>query len=887
MMKNRITAILVSVFILLNTCVIFAATENSTATDYQQYTEAAETLAALGFAQSYSGDDLVNKRMSRGEFTDIVIRMLNQDTVWTNTQVFTDVEEGHSYANAVNTAYSLGLISGVDGSFRPDDPITFEQAAKILVLALGYRLQAEKLGGYPEGYLALAGRLDITKGVSVPKNMLLRNGMALQMAFNCLEVDVVEMQISTSKEWEISVAEGATILSEYHNIKKGRGVVNKTPVSSLSSATRSAEGTVEINEKLYQTGDTAAEDFLGYRVTWYCDSEGTLLHTYCDMRYNDVESVDIADIIPGSFNSDGEKFSYTDKDGKTQQINVSHYADYLYNGVSTGSFKPELLTGEGYVTFIDNDTDKASDVVMIWSYEVMVADSIDKATQKVFVKYGDNQMLDIEENSKRTVKIIMEDKKVNLAAIGNMDILSVFKSLTVNGYEHIEIVISRDSINGKIEWITDENKVGIGENEYTLSAQIAEESDAIMLGSAGKFYIDAYGKIVHFEEDDVDEFKYGYIIAAGLEGTINKKLQLKLLTINSEIDIFDCDENIVIDGFRPKSGDDAIVQLTAQNGKCAQVVRYKMNEQNIVTAIDTVESGPKAGVKIASGYGIKAEDEDSLRLDLPMTSGSDNARRWIYGSSTFGVTDAEVILNGNITRVLILPRAGVDSEEIYRFTTRGYFTSGQYYHIACYNMSEYKVADLVITYEGEPAISEKAHMAMVDKVTKTLNNDGEWVEKVRMIYNGSVSERFTIREGIADGLKQGDMITFAANNLTEIVAVEKKNYGEGTSFGLTSLGSYAGYFYADMNIYHGVLLGKEGNEFLISMSSDLEDKTMQVSFSLSSTKSILYSKAEKTVSVISNAELVNYTYSRNPDAKVIVACYGGRPSEIFIMDYSE
>ena len=272
-MKKRITAIVVSVFILLNTCTAFAVGESSSETDYQQYTEAAETLAALGFVQNYSGDDLINKRMTRGEFTDIVIKMLNQNTVWTQRQIFTDVGEEHSQADAVNTAYSLGLISGMGGEFKPGEPITFEQAAKILVLALGYRLQAEKLGGYPEGYLLLASRLGITKGINAPKSMLLRSGMALQMAFNCLEVDLVEMQISTAQEWEISVAEGANILTQYHKITKGRGVVNKTPVSSLTSAARSSEGMVEINGTLYKTGNTNAEDLLGYSVTWYCDSE--------------------------------------------------------------------------------------------------------------------------------------------------------------------------------------------------------------------------------------------------------------------------------------------------------------------------------------------------------------------------------------------------------------------------------------------------------------------------------------------------------------------------------------------------------------------------------------------------------------------------------------
>lgn len=890
MIKNRITAILVSVFILLNICTVFATGENSSATDYQQYTEAAETMAALGFAQSYAGEDLINKRMTRSEFIDVVVKMLNQNTAWADTQIFTDVDKEHTYASSVNTAYSLGLISGFGGEFKPDDPVTLEQAAKILVLALGYRLQAESMGGYPEGYLTLAGRLDITKGISAPKNTFLRNGIALLMAFNCLEADLVEMKISTSEEWEVSVVEGATILSAYHNIKKGRGVVNKTPVSSLSSAARSSAGFVEIGEKLYKTGASSAEDYLGYRVTWYCDSEDTLLYTYCDMKYNEGTSVDIADIVPGSFNSDGEKFSYTDKDGKTQNIRVSHYADYLYNGVSTGSFKPELLTGDGYVTFIDNNSDKTADVVMIYSYEIMIADAIDKVNFKAFGQYTDLTVAELEETSMRTVRILLNGKKVSIGAIKEMDVLSVFKSLNTNGYEHIQVVIGREKVSGEISWIDDENNVGISDAEYKISDQITDKSKPVSIGLSGQFYLDAYGKIVHYEKGEAteyDTFNYGYIMAAGLEGGINKKLQIKLLTINNEIDIFDCDEKIIIDGFKPKSSEDALKQLTQTNGKCELVVRYKMNENRVITALDTVESGPKAGVAIQSGYGIKAEDEDSLRLDLPMTTTSEERRRWIRDASSFGLANPEVLLSGAVTKVLIIPPSGAKvDDDFYNFTTRSYFTSGSYYHIAGYNLSDQKLADLVVAVGSLPSgIPEKGYLGLVDKVVNTTNDKGESVQKIRMIYRGSMVERMTVGDTVANGVKQGDIILWSANHIGEIVEI-KKMFDENTSLGVTSSGANVGYFYADMSVYCGVALNKDGNEMLLSLSADESDTTMQVPFSLSSVRFGIYSKADKTVSVANASEIEKHLYSRNPNARVLVACYVGSVQDVYIMDLS-
>ena len=50
------------------------------------------------------------------------------------TSAFTDVSSSHWAYNSVNNMYEKGVISGFeDGSFRPDEAVSREQFAKMLV----------------------------------------------------------------------------------------------------------------------------------------------------------------------------------------------------------------------------------------------------------------------------------------------------------------------------------------------------------------------------------------------------------------------------------------------------------------------------------------------------------------------------------------------------------------------------------------------------------------------------------------------------------------------------------------------------------------------------------------------------------------------------------
>ena len=80
-----------------------------------------------------------NKNVTRAQFVTMIakaLRLKNKE----NTNIFTDIDKNSYYKDAVNAAYSAGIVSGVGATwFSPDDLITREQMACIIVRAYAYK----------------------------------------------------------------------------------------------------------------------------------------------------------------------------------------------------------------------------------------------------------------------------------------------------------------------------------------------------------------------------------------------------------------------------------------------------------------------------------------------------------------------------------------------------------------------------------------------------------------------------------------------------------------------------------------------------------------------------------------------------------------------------
>lgn len=95
------------------------------------------TSKLIVFGMTESQFDL-NRDITRAEFAGLVVRSLGLDTNGT-TSTFSDVEAGRWYTKEVAAAADAGIVYGYpDGTFRPNDLITRQELASMVVRAMEF-----------------------------------------------------------------------------------------------------------------------------------------------------------------------------------------------------------------------------------------------------------------------------------------------------------------------------------------------------------------------------------------------------------------------------------------------------------------------------------------------------------------------------------------------------------------------------------------------------------------------------------------------------------------------------------------------------------------------------------------------------------------------------
>jgi hypothetical protein len=154
-------------------------------------------LVALGILAGYpDGTFRPDQPVTRAEFAKIIVSALGVGEAAqyaAGATKFWDVATDHWATGYINVAVDVGIINGYpDGTFQPENQVTFAEAIKMIVAALGYTPKAEAMGGYPGGYLAIAAEKEISDGVNVIGTLSANRGAVAMMVDNALEVDLME-----------------------------------------------------------------------------------------------------------------------------------------------------------------------------------------------------------------------------------------------------------------------------------------------------------------------------------------------------------------------------------------------------------------------------------------------------------------------------------------------------------------------------------------------------------------------------------------------------------------------------------------------------------------------------------------------------------------------
>lgn len=766
------------------------------------YEYAVEVLSALDLVEGRVADMFTPyANMTRGELATVLMRLMNLETGTGSGAVFTDVPASHWACGNIEAAYGMGIINGIgDGKFAPDSNITYAQAVKMFVSALGYDVHAQAMGGYPAGYMAKASQLGLLKGVTT-EGMdadLCRGDMAILM-YNLLETPMLfETSFGAGASGGYAEDDGKTLISQYRGIYVAEGMADADYFTMIKTPdTKIDKGNIAVDGTVYASGATDAGTLLGYKVkVYYTIPDSTEMPTV--LYAAPVSGTKAITLYADELRNETSitSIEYTDADGDEKSFGVDKGAILIANGVVKYEWtKDDIMIDNGTVTVIDNRGEE--DVIFVNEYTNYVVSGKNTNEHTIFFKEAVNGVASLTFDPKDTaIKFMITDTYGNeksVADVSEWDILSVAKG---SDGKILKAILSAQKIDGKVSEKDDKETVIEGVS-YKVDSNLPNGSlDAPELNQTAVFSLDFMGNIAAVNSNNSSVYKYGYLVGAANAKGINGVGQLKVFTEEGAMVLFDAADNIILNGTRYKATEvvDAIpgrdlhyaqedrfllpggikARYTKTGTTMDQLIKYRANDDNtklleILTANEATHIDPAEIAGDAGFNRVYEVDQNSRRLvagtvnrdGVAQPTGSKEIRTsegvgYVGGkpsafSGQYGVK--------NTTKIFVIPKNLADDTK-YEIMT-GLSHGGSYYGMSLYDLSENFVAGAMVWNKGaiygmSPEISDGGEdevivkyaedyadggYGMVTGVSKTVITDeyGDKVESVKISFYGGDS----------------------------------------------------------------------------------------------------------------------------------------------------
>jgi len=221
--------------------------------DYEKDISLLNSLSVIDIEpENFNADELVTRTVFANAAASMMSSELDDYSGATSGDL-TAQDKGIMYLS------SLGIMSGYgNNEFLPQKNISLQEAATILLSSMGYSATAQVMGGFPSGYMALAGDVDMLDGVKADAEGYLTYGLFVKLIVNSLDVEIMVLKSAADIGYDKTMAsyelkEGATLLSEYRDIYKSKGIVTANEITGLYSARESTgNGKVIVNSQIYE-----------------------------------------------------------------------------------------------------------------------------------------------------------------------------------------------------------------------------------------------------------------------------------------------------------------------------------------------------------------------------------------------------------------------------------------------------------------------------------------------------------------------------------------------------------------------------------------------------------------------------------------------------------
>lgn len=473
------------------------------------------------------------QNIDRASFARLICVTLNggkEPTLGNLTTSFTDTK-GHWAEKYIAYCVQQGIIAGKgNNTFAPSAQVTGSEAAKMLLVAVGYNTTYEKIGGatWQVSTDVLANQVGLYKGLeTINTSAALTRDQAAQMIYNALNAEMVKYEIvpgvSTNGQIVANTQRqetGETLLEKAFKAVKVEGVVLANEYAALNGAGVQDEGKtyVQLNDAPKGLNSTGAFkvstdlDMVGKTVTMFVQPDANSTQTSKAVVLGNALESDtnnVAVLTAGKDSATKIK-EYLDDNNLKTNSSTEWYVNYAIRTTGSGdSTKNDPLTTNEAgkeLTFIDNNDDGVVDyalqLVKTFGKVTSYNDSKDGTINVSAVNPADSITYKSLSSTKAAKDIngfadVKKDDYVFFYKIGNKEFVEPAKS--------VEVTVS--AIKGAKVTADDTTYEQSGLVKFVNEDGDKVLKDAVDLGDKVTFYLDNAGYVVYTDaEAAADEY---------------------------------------------------------------------------------------------------------------------------------------------------------------------------------------------------------------------------------------------------------------------------------------------------------------------------------------------------------------------------------------------
>jgi len=884
------------------------------------------TLVGLGLIEGYEEDGKMlfkgDQTITRAEFATIVCRLIGMGDAAASTRStdFTDVPASHWASGYVQTAADTnGIIAGYgDGTFGPEDKVTYEQAVKMIVCALGYQTKAEEEGTYPAGYLFVARTAGLTDGVTGTVGQEATRMTVGKLLYNSLNTPLMQKIVSGTKSSYYGIFDGEeytpkkTVLSEYLGAVKVTGILSNNSISTESL--RDDQVQIDIDDNygsrvVYSNtsyiegstitayvGDTAAKDLLGKKVEAYltyetsANNDPTVLAIFESTNESKKLTVEFEDIREMVNNGSSYAVKYwTDKDNnKSTTVYVDTAATYYINGEKASYKTADLKAAVDNGNFVSSNAyvvidfslvgkttgDYDYDYAFINVYENFVVDSVDEVGEKVYAGTDSPSGLTyIEYDADADYELALADvdgAEVEPTALAEYDVVTMqvnpYNWKSMSDIKAIDAVVVKKAIDGTI---TEINSV---DGEYYID-DVAYEIDpaavlTLMLDDAGTFYLDVNDKIVAFDQTSGKNSQYAVIVNKAPTAGVDTAYQVKMFTSEGALEVRDLAAKVkmpvydYVDTNNDTKPDTYMTVTTSYDDDAAYakipaapaVCSYKLNSAGEVSSLSFASTTYKATAATAKSAALVANSIDAANGEIEAEG--KEIKRVDAGSKYYMDEDTKILA---VETMADYSTAKLDNFELY--TVDELTTDQKFASISVYDVDTNNYASLVVIKDADVSLSSDAiNVVMVKTVNDVNNTEGDATVKISG-YNNAGAVSAIVDDETVVSLDAGEVFfpksANANGEIKKLIKVTEKK-ADGT-FGLTA---------AFKTAYEAMIADDSDSTFYFGKVDYKQKNTIYFTNILDEQNNALATKAGESIVIPNSAAVMVYDASRASTNKV-------------------